>query len=168
MLPDWQAVAKVDYQINANHTVFGRYLHSDSSAKAAWPRTSNILTTAVRGRPKTSSAKSLTLGDTLVFGSNMVNSFRAAYNPTHVTIDLAPFLDASSVGSKVYTYIPGQIVLDVTSAFSVGTVAYPCPRMPFGFMGGTVARYGRTPRPRAVPIIVRSAAIAGGTAVGSP
>ena len=36
-------------------------------------------------------------------------------------IDLAPFLDAPSVGSKVYTYIPGQIVLDVTSAFSVGT-----------------------------------------------
>jgi hypothetical protein len=54
---EWQAVAKIDYQINANHTVFGRYLHTDSSAKAAWPRTENILTTAVRGRPKVSTAK---------------------------------------------------------------------------------------------------------------
>ena len=118
---EWQAVGKVDYQINANHSVFARYMHTDSRAKAAWPRTSNILTTAVRGRPKVAISKSLTLGDTLVFGSNMVNSFRAAYNPTHVDIDLAPFLDAPSVGSKVYTYIPGQIVLDVTNAFSVGT-----------------------------------------------
>ena len=118
---EWQVVTKVDYQINANHSVFGRYLHTDSRAQAAWPRTENILTTAVRGRPKVSTAKSLTVGDTLVFGSNMVNSIRAAYNPTHVDIDLAPFLDAPSVGSKVYTYIPGQIVLDVTSAFSVGT-----------------------------------------------
>ena len=118
---EWQAVAKSDYQLNANHSVFGRYLHTDSRAKAAWPRTTNILTTSVRGRPKVSTAKSLTLGDTLVFGSNMVNSFRAALNLTHVNIDLAPFLDAPSVGSKVYTYIPGQIVLDVTNAFSIGT-----------------------------------------------
>ena len=118
---EWQGVAKIDYQLTANHTVFGRYLHTDSRAKAAWPRTSNLLTTSVRGRPKVSVAKSLTLGDTLVFGSNMVNSFRAALNPTHVDIDLAPFLDAPSVGSRVYTYIPGQIVLDVTSAFSIGT-----------------------------------------------
>ena len=118
---EWQVVTKVDYQISTNHSVFGRYLHTDSRAKAAWPRTDNLLTTAVRGRPKVSIAKSLTLGDTLVFGRNSVNSFRAALNPTHVAIDLAPFLDAPSVGSKVYTYIPGQIVLDVTSAFSIGT-----------------------------------------------
>jgi len=118
---EWQVVAKIDYQLSANHSVFGRYLHTDFSAQAAWPRTSNILTTSVRGRPKVSTAKSLTFGDTLIFGSNTVNSLRVALNPTHVDIDLAPFLDAPSVGSKVYTYIPGQIVLDVTSAFSVGT-----------------------------------------------
>ena len=108
-------------QLSANHSVFGRYLHTDFSAQAAWPRTSNMLTTSVRGRPKVSTAKSLTFGDTLIFGSSMVNSLRVALNPTHVDIDLAPFLDAPSVGSKVYTYIPGQIVLDVTSAFSIGT-----------------------------------------------
>ena len=118
---EWQAVAKIDFQLSANHSVFGRYLHTDFSAQAAWPRTSNMLTTSVRGRPKVSTAKSLTFGDQLIFGSSMVNSLRVALNPTHVDIDLAPFLDAPSVGSKVYTYIPGQIVLDVTSAFSIGT-----------------------------------------------
>ena len=76
----------------------------------------------MRGRPKVSIAKSLTLRRH-AGASARTWSIRSAprYNPTHVDIDLAPFLDAPSVGSKVYTYIPGQIVLDVTSAFSVGT-----------------------------------------------
>ena len=118
---DWQGVGKIDLQVNANHSVFGRYLHTDSRAREAWPRTNNILTTAIRGRPKTSVAKSLTLGDTLVFGSNMVNSFRAAFNRTHVEINSPPFLDAPSVGIKMYTYIPGAMVMNVTGGFSIGT-----------------------------------------------
>ena len=33
-----QSVAKVDYQWNANHTVFGRYLGTFRNDKAPWPR----------------------------------------------------------------------------------------------------------------------------------
>ena len=118
---EWQGVAKVDYQMSSHHSLFGRYLHTDSRAQAAWPRTTNILTSAVRGRPKISIAKSVTFGDTLVFGSNMVNSFRAAFNRTHVDINMAPFLDAPTVGVKMYTYIPGAMVLNITGGFSIGT-----------------------------------------------
>jgi hypothetical protein len=118
---EWQGAAKIDYQMSANHSLFGRYLHTDSRALAAWPRTTNILTSAVRGRPKTSIAKSLTLGDTLVLGSNMINSFRAAFNRTHVDINMAPFLDAPTAGVRMYTYIPGAMVLNITGGFSIGT-----------------------------------------------
>jgi hypothetical protein len=118
---EWQAVGKIDFQLSADHSLFTRYLHTDSRARAAWPRSTNILTSAVRGRPKTSIAKSVTFGDTLVFGSNMVNSFRAAFNRTHVDINMAPFLDAPTAGVKMYTYIPGAMVLNITGGFSIGT-----------------------------------------------
>ena len=52
---DWQGVGKIDLQVNANHSVFGRYLHTDSRAREAWPRTNNILTTAIRSRWATTS-----------------------------------------------------------------------------------------------------------------
>jgi hypothetical protein len=118
---DWQAVAKIDFQASADHSIFGRYLQSDYKALPAWPRTTNILTSAVRGRPKVSVAKSFTFGDTYVFGSNMVNSFRAAFNRTHVEINMAPFLDAPTAGVKMYTYIPGAMVLNITGGFPIGT-----------------------------------------------
>ena len=76
---EWQAVSKVDYQWTPNHTVFGRYLHTFVEELPVWvpgDPDSSILATREMGKDRTAVAKSFTLGDTVVLGSNMVNSLR--------------------------------------------------------------------------------------------
>src|ERR1044071_6571410 len=71
-----QYVGRLDYQLGANHTVFGRYMASRAKKPSAFGKTGNILTTR---NPKIDNlAQSLTLGDTKIFGSNTVNSLRFA------------------------------------------------------------------------------------------
>ena len=111
-----QSVAKLDYQWNANHTVFGRYLGTFRNDKAPWPRSGNILAQTPAGRD--AMAHSATFGDTLVFGANMVNSLRFAYNKSGNNSTPAPFFDTRDAGINVYTYVPGNMALTVRGAFS--------------------------------------------------
>jgi Carboxypeptidase regulatory-like domain len=111
-----QSVAKIDYQWSANHTVFGRYLGTFRNDKAPWPRSGNILAQTPAGRDAI--AHSATFGDTLVFGDNMVNSLRFAYNKSGNNSTPAPFFDTNDAGINVYTYVPGNMALTVRGAFS--------------------------------------------------
>src|SRR5256885_11336728 len=47
-------------------------------------------------------AQALTFGDTNVFGSNMVNSLRFAFNRTAVDRDNDPYFDPVDLGMKAY------------------------------------------------------------------
>ena len=111
-----QSVAKLDYQWDPNHSVFGRYLATFKNDLPPWPRSGNILAQTPVGRD--TMVHSITLGDTLVFGSNMVNSLRFAYNQVRNSTDPAPFFDTSDAGVKVYSYVPGAMALTVMGAFS--------------------------------------------------
>jgi hypothetical protein len=111
-----QAVAKVDYQWSTDHTVFGRYLGTFRTDKAPWPRSGNILAQTPAGRD--SKAHSLTFGDTMVFGANMVNSLRFAVNRSGNRSEPAAFFDTNQAGINVYTYVPGNMALTVRGAFS--------------------------------------------------
>ncbi len=111
-----QSVAKIDYQWNTNHTVFGRYLGTFRNDKAPWPRSGNILAQTPAGRD--AMAHSVTFGDTMVFGNNMVNSLRFAYNKAGNSSNPAPFFDTKDAGINVYTYVPGNMALTVRNAFS--------------------------------------------------
>ena len=116
-----QAVARVDFQLNSNHSIFGRYLNHIESRPATLERTHNIL--AIRnifGPKSRKKAQTLALGDTQVFGSSTVNSIRATYVRTS-TRSNAPadqFFDAPSLGIPIYTYVPGVMALAVTNGFS--------------------------------------------------
>jgi hypothetical protein len=111
-----QSVAKIDYQWRTNHSIFGRYLGTFRNDKAPWPRSGNILAQTPAGRDAT--AHSVTFGDTLVFGDNMVNSLRFAWNRGRNSTNPAPFFDTNDAGIKVYTYVPGAMALTVRGAFS--------------------------------------------------
>ena len=111
-----QTVAKVDYQWSTNHAVFGRYLGTFRNDKAPWPRSGNILAQTPAGR--NAKAHSVTFGDTLVFGDNMVNTLRFAFNRSGNRSDPAPFFDTNDAGIDVYTYVPGNMALNVRGAFS--------------------------------------------------
>jgi hypothetical protein len=83
--------------------------------------TKNVLT--ITGTPNINKrAMTTAFGDTRVFGSNTVNSFRATWVKTSTKSNQPPetFFDTTSLGIPVYTYIPGLMAMAVTSAFSFG------------------------------------------------
>ena len=78
---DKQYVTRFDYQMGPNHSIFGRYIDTFERRLPTLSRTGNPL--AVRrefGANKDARAQSTALGDTLVLGTNMVNSFRVTWN----------------------------------------------------------------------------------------
>jgi hypothetical protein len=116
-----QQVGKIDYQWSSNHSVFGRYMYTYVNELPVWnPEAGDILTSGNAGGDRKIRTHSLTLGDTLVVSTNVVNSLRVAYNRGDLRADRQPFIDAASVGSNVFTYFPGKMVLAVTGGFNVG------------------------------------------------
>ena len=112
-----QFVSRVDYQLNSNHSIFGRYMTTTDGTLAAFARTSNPLTTVEPALDNMQQA--LTLGDTQVFGTNAVNSIRFAYTDTNVDRQ-NEFFDPSDLGAKAYSYVPDQMTLNVTGGFDIG------------------------------------------------
>ena len=83
---DKQFVARVDYQMSANHSMFGRYIDTFENRLPTLSRTGNILTVRREfGANKQARAQSTAFGDTLVFGANTVNAFRVTWNRTSAT-----------------------------------------------------------------------------------
>ena len=112
-----QFVGRVDFQLSANHSIFGRYMTTTDDTLAAFARTNNPLTTTEPALDNMQQA--LTLGDTQVFGSNAVNSIRFAYTDTNVDRQ-NEFFDPSDLGAKAYSYVPDQMTLNVTGGFDIG------------------------------------------------
>jgi hypothetical protein len=112
-----QAVGRIDYQWSANHSVFGRYMATTDKKPSAFDKSNNVLTTT---NPAINNlAQSVTVGDTYVFGANMVNSLRFAFNRTAVDRYNAPFFDPHDLGANVYSYVPHQMIVTVTGGFNI-------------------------------------------------
>lgn len=71
-----QYVGRVDWNINAKHTVFGRYFYDDYNLLAFFNPT-NVLVTANSGNAER--AQSITLGDTYIVTPSTVNSFHFTF-----------------------------------------------------------------------------------------
>ena len=119
---DKQIVTRGDYQIGPNHSLFGRYIDTFENRLPTLSRTGNILTVRREfGANKQARAQSTALGDTMVFGDNMVNAFRVTWNRTSNHLNDPPdkFFDAPELGIKLHTYVPGVIGLAVTNGFTI-------------------------------------------------
>jgi hypothetical protein len=119
---DKQFVARGDYQVSANHSLFARYIDTFENRLPTLSRTGNILTVRREfGANKQARAVSLALGDTMVLGANVVNAFRVTLNRTKNRLNDPPdkFFDAPELGIKLHTYVPGVIGLAVTNGFTV-------------------------------------------------
>ncbi len=119
---DKQYVTRIDYQLSANHTVFGRYIDTFERRLPTLSRTGNVLTVRREfGANKRARAQSSAFGDTLVLGANKVNSFRVTWNRTSNHLNDPPdkFFDAPDLGIKLHTYVPGVIGIAVTNAFTI-------------------------------------------------
>ena len=62
---------------------------------------------------------SLALGDTKLFGNNVVNSFRATLNRGNYTKDIVPLFDYSDLGVRATPVMQDYMRLSVTGGFSV-------------------------------------------------
>jgi hypothetical protein len=119
-----QAIGRVDYQWTANHSVFGRYMATSVKNESPLTRSDSVLslynTSKAAGLPGLDKlAQSLAIGDTHSYGSNTVNSLRFAFNRTSIDRLDTPLFDPHALGSDVYSYDPGALVLAVTGGFNI-------------------------------------------------
>ena len=113
-----QSVGRLDFQKSANHSLFGRYMATFHHKPAPFSKTpDNVLTVGTPGLDNL--AQSAAAGSTLVFGNNTVNSLRFAFNRTSIDRSSPPWFSPKDLGSNVYSYQPGEMVLTIQGAFSI-------------------------------------------------
>jgi hypothetical protein len=114
-----QFVGRGDLQWSANHSIFGRYMATTDDRPAGLKKSDNVLTTPDPNIDNL--AQSLTLGDTRVYGTNMVNALRFAFNRTTVNRFNEPYFGPGELGIKAYNYSPNkEMNVSVTGGFSIG------------------------------------------------
>jgi carboxypeptidase family protein len=117
-----QYVTKIDYTINAKHSVFGRHIGTTQFSPAPYTLPSaqqNVLATRIGGRDNL--AHSVTLGENYVISSSTLNAVRFAYNRTHISRPDIDFFSAPEVGINSFSYLQHYMLLTVTGGFILGT-----------------------------------------------
>src|SRR5438552_4259815 len=106
-----QTLARIDYQVSAKYSFFGRYFVVRFTQPSGYAGGSdNVLKTATQGGNDWS--HSLTFGSTMVLSSSIVNSVRFAINKATVDNYQTPFFSPKDIGANVYSYDPGYMVLN--------------------------------------------------------
>ncbi len=117
---DRVGIAKVDYQRSANHSIFARYLAENKVSPAAFDINHNPLSIATQDDAL---SQLFTVGDTYLFGANVVNAFRLTANriaagkfePNSMsTAGIGP----PALGVKAFTYSPYTSDFNITGAFN--------------------------------------------------
>jgi hypothetical protein len=115
----WQAVTRTDYQLSANNLVFGRYIATKHNELSSYALSGgNAIATA---NPNIDNlAQTLTVGNTMVLGANLVNAMRVAYNRTAVHRFNDDFFTFPDLGVPLYNHSTTQeLQLAVTNGFSI-------------------------------------------------
>jgi len=114
-----QAVGKVDYQFNANHSIFGRYLATTLSVPNPYALSGNLLTTTSNGWDNL--AQSYAVGDTYLFGPSAVNAFRVTTNRLALHRVGPHFFGPQDVGVQAYSSLSDNMVVTITGGPSIGS-----------------------------------------------
>jgi hypothetical protein len=114
-----QFVGRGDWQVNANHSILGRFLYSTVDSPDVFGKTSdNLLTTRVPRRDIV--GHSYAIGDTWLVNPSTVVSSRLAANYTDITRLGAEFFNAAELGVRgFYSYLPKFVDVNVTNGFQV-------------------------------------------------
>ena len=120
---DHMAIGKIDYQWTAKHSLFGRYVIDTIHNPTPYSFTKNLLSAAVVGAEGMS--QMFTLGDTYLFGSNIVNSIRLTANRLSADKTGNDFFGLTDLGIKAFTYYNKRIAVNVTGGFNVSPSGGP-------------------------------------------
>ncbi len=120
------AVGRMDYQWSDRNSVFGRYLLDSNVSPPAYSLSKNILSpeNGIDGL-----TQAFTLGDTYLWGSNIVNSFRLSANRWvggRTGVDYAGWPE---MGVKMFSYQPKHLSSTVTGGFSISNGGIGSARM---------------------------------------
>ena len=113
-----QALAKIDYTLNNQQSLFTRYLYAVYENPATFDG-QNVLTLSRTGQKN--QAHSTVVGHNFVL-SSFVNAFRVTFNKTINDRPLPEYFTATDLGSRVYSPLKGYVGINVTgNGFSVGS-----------------------------------------------
>jgi hypothetical protein len=118
---EWQAIGKVDHQLNEKHSLMGRVLLTSLDKPVPYTLSpDNILTVATGGREEMTSSYSI--GDTWLISPTTVASTRLAANYTDVHRIGAEMFNMADLGVKgLYTgYQQKYSTTNVTNGFNLG------------------------------------------------
>ena len=119
-----QYVGKVDYQRTAMDSLFGRLLLTSLSNPDPMQFDSNLLLSGTSGNKWLQ--QSYTIGDTHLFGSNIVQAFRLAVNRSANHLQQSPYFNWCSIGVNMYCYVPANVgTTSIAGGFSLGTSFAP-------------------------------------------
>ena len=117
-----QPIARIDWQISQNHSLFGRYMLTTTFWDPALLNSDSILSAAGAGAGgRDSSSQSLAIGDSMVLSNTVVNNIRFTANRTDVHRTNAEMFGPQDVGVNIYTPIPNYMLVSVTGGFSINT-----------------------------------------------
>ena len=114
----YQVLGRVDYQINARQSIFGRYMATAFYQPAAYDISKNLLASTSGGLDDL--ANSATFGHTFLINNNTVNSFRAALNRVGVHRFNSDYFSGCDLNINMTCYIPHQTVVAVTGGPAIG------------------------------------------------
>ena len=113
-----QGLAKVDYTINPNSSLFARYFYAVYDNPATYDGT-NALTLSRTGQ--NNQVHSLVLGHNQVLSASTLNSLHVTINRTLNDRPLPPYFSATDLGAKVTSLVQGYVGISVTgNGFSIG------------------------------------------------
>jgi hypothetical protein len=115
-----QPLVRIDYQMSTKHSLFGRYMGTQIIVPPGYAGGSdNLLKTDFPGIQDM--VHSLTVGETTVFNSSVVNAVRVAANRARVDNYQTTFFSPRDIGANLYSYLPGYMSLTITGGFRLYT-----------------------------------------------
>jgi hypothetical protein len=118
---DKQFITRVDYTINAKHSLYGRYFLDGYQAPAFFSPTNILITTSAGNVQR---MQSFTLGENWTLSSTMVNSFHATVLRRLNQRGPAPGINACTIGITLYCALPTGLQITVGSNGTHGFAAY--------------------------------------------
>jgi hypothetical protein len=114
---NWQLVARMDYQLSAKNSLFGRVLRAHHNDPSPFQSTPDNILNAANGTFY--NADAYTLGSTYLINSTTVNSFRISYSGDNSSRTAQEYAGYRDIGVAVNSKNPKSMEIMVTSGFAL-------------------------------------------------
>ena len=116
-----QGIGRVDYTMNAHHSMFFRYFLGHFVLPIASGVSSNVL--EANQVAQNDQSQSMAFGDNYTISPNTVNVFSASLIRTYAYRQIPPYPSPADIGVPVFSPIPSFMGISVSGAFSLGAGA---------------------------------------------